>query len=131
MGHEKRSMRKEHKTLDAMVRIYCQGMHGTGGSLCDECSSVVEYAKKKVDRCRWGLHKPACSQCSTHCFTSDMRLRIHDIMRYAGPRMSARHPLLTLFHVLNKIWVKAPSIPQGNKMMAKPELQVRLSQESK
>jgi hypothetical protein len=27
-----------------------------------------------------------------------MRERIRAVMRYAGPRMSYRHPILTLFH---------------------------------
>jgi hypothetical protein len=33
-----------------------------------------------------------------HCYKPAMREKIKDVMRYSGPRMSYRHPLLALFH---------------------------------
>ncbi|MCG7955581.1 MAG: nitrous oxide-stimulated promoter family protein, partial [Candidatus Thiodiazotropha endolucinida] len=37
-----------------------------------------------------------------------------DVMRYAGPRMLLRHPLLSLYHLLDK-FRKVPQLPKGKK----------------
>jgi hypothetical protein len=36
-----------------------------------------------------------------HCYKPAMREKIKDVMRYSGPRMSYRHPLLALFHFID------------------------------
>jgi len=30
--------------------------------------------------------KPFCSHCDTHCYAPEMRERMREVMRYAGPR---------------------------------------------
>lgn len=92
-----RRIRREVKTIRAMIAIYCRAHHGSGG-LCDECTAVFEYARQRVDRCPFCVDKPTCLNCTVHCFKPDMRERTRVIMRYAGPRMWWRHPILTLFH---------------------------------
>ena len=39
-----------------------------------------------------------CAVCPTHCFQTLMRARIKAAMRYSGPRMLFRHPILALLH---------------------------------
>ena len=99
----KSRIQQEHKTLHAMLRIYCEGLHSTHGSLCESCAAIVDYADKRVERCHWGPNKPACSQCTTHCFVPEKRQRIREIMRYSGPRMTTRHPILALLHLFTKL----------------------------
>jgi hypothetical protein len=41
-----------------------------------------------------------------------MREKIRVVMRYAGPRMTFRHPILTLFHFIDKMR-KKPVKPVG------------------
>ncbi len=82
--------------------MYCRNHHGQGRTLCPECSAVYEYALNKLEKCPFGDKKPPCTQCRVHCYSDSMRDEIGRIMRYSGPRMMLRHPVLTLFYLINK-----------------------------
>jgi hypothetical protein len=56
------------------------------------------YASVRLDRCRFGAAKPTCAHCPVHCYQRDRRAQMRVVMRYAGPRMLWRHPLLSLGH---------------------------------
>lgn len=99
-------LQKEKETLLAMTLIYCRAVHGAKKGLCADCSATVEYAGQKIVKCTWGKKKPVCAQCPIHCFEPDMRQRIREIMRFTGPRMLLRHPIMTLFHIGRKIFVR-------------------------
>ncbi len=100
---------RERKTVEAMIRIYCRGQHGTRSGLCAECGELLAYAHERLEKCRFGADKPTCANCPVHCYKPDMRERIRAVMRYAGPRMSYRHPILTLFH----FWDGRKKPPKG------------------
>ena len=91
----------ERKTIQRMVGIYCQAHHKPADGLCDECRELFEYALARLDRCRFGADKPACVDCPVHCYKPTMRKRVRTVMRYAGPRMLLRHPILALLHQYN------------------------------
>jgi len=91
---------RERRTVAAMVAIYCRHRHG-GRGLCVACAVLDAYARQRLDRCVYGAAKPTCANCPIHCYRREMREGIRDVMAYAGPRMLARHPVLTLFHVLD------------------------------
>jgi len=38
-----------------------------------------------------------------HCYKPDMRARVQAVMRYAGPRMLTRHPVMGLRHVVKSL----------------------------
>jgi hypothetical protein len=84
-----------------MLGIHCRGNHGKRADLCGDCSRLREYALKRLETCPYGEDKPACSHCPVHCYKADMREGIREAMRYAGPRMLARHPILALLHMLD------------------------------
>lgn len=90
----------EFKTIKAMVNIYCKKHHEQKNGLCSECGEFVEYALKKLDRCPYGETKPNCNKCPIHCYKQLMREQAHTIMRYAGPRMLFKHPILAIKHLL-------------------------------
>ncbi|HOG21547.1 MAG TPA: nitrous oxide-stimulated promoter family protein [Flexilinea sp.] len=94
--NQKRS--KEKETLQTMVRIYCHGNHHTKKDLCPECSELIEYAFQRIDQCPHMETKTFCSQCKTHCYRKDMREKIRQVMRYAGPRMLFHDPITALKH---------------------------------
>lgn len=96
-----RRIRRELRTVEAMIGIYCRGHHGKAGDLCLDCRELLEYARRRVDRCPFRLDKPTCLRCTTHCFKPAMRERIRIVMRYAGPRMPWSHPVLTVFHFID------------------------------
>ena len=90
----------EKKTISKMVRIYCRGHHGTSSGLCPECEALFDYALCRLDRCPFGTDKPTCEDCAIHCYQPEVRDQIRDVMRYSGPRMLLRHPILTIVHKL-------------------------------
>ncbi len=88
----------EARTVRAMMRIYCRDHHG-GDSLCPDCQALLEYSEKRVSRCPHGIEKPNCKDCPIHCFREPQRSEIHAVMRYAGPRMLGKHPIMALHHL--------------------------------
>jgi len=94
-----RRIARERRTIRAMMSIYCRAHHGSR-QLCPECGDLLQYACDRIDRCPFGAEKTACSQCQVHCYQLQMRQRIRQVMRFAGPRMLVRHPVLALLHRL-------------------------------
>ena len=63
-------------------------MHGTRGDLCEECRKLLDYTDVRIDKCVFGARKPTCAKCALHCYKKDMRERIKEVMRHAGPKMA-------------------------------------------
>ena len=94
---------REKRTVSAMIALYCRAHHSAGAALCEDCERLRDYALARLDRCPFGAGKPTCASCPVHCYKPDMRARIKTVMRYSGPRMSYRHPLLALMHWLDSL----------------------------
>lgn len=99
MGHSR--MAREARTIEVMVRLYCRAQHGGDGALCPECVELLAYAQKRLERCPFQEGKTTCARCPVHCYRPEMRQRVRAVMRYAGPRMFWRHPILALLHLLD------------------------------
>lgn len=107
-----RSLDREKRTIEIMVAMYCQGHHDRPPqSLCPECRELLDYARRRLDKCPFGPGKGPCSKCQIHCYKPRMRSRIQAVMRYAGPRMLTRHPVMGLRHVVDSL--KAGAKPKG------------------
>ena len=107
-------LQREYTTFLAMQRIYCSGTHPgqklTGkGELCSECADLSAYALARLQKCPYQDRKPACANCPIHCYRKDMRARVREMMRFAGPRMLLRHPVLAVLHLLDGL-KKAPDL---------------------
>ncbi len=101
-----RRILREKRTISAMLNIYCRDHHagaGTGTRICDDCERLLSYAHQRLDNCAFGELKQSCNQCTVHCYSKTMRPRILEVMRYAGPRMTLRYPLLSALHLLDKL----------------------------
>lgn len=94
-----RRIDREKRTVRAMAKIYCRGHHSSGHRLCAECQALLDYAEIRLDRCPFQENKTTCANCQVHCYQPAMRERIKEVMRYSGPRMTFRHPVLALFHI--------------------------------
>jgi Nitrous oxide-stimulated promoter len=81
-----------------MVGMYCESHHKAEKGLCQECIGLADYARMRLDKCTFGEKKPACAKCTIHCYSPSMRDKVSAVMKYAGPRMIAKHPILTLLH---------------------------------
>lgn len=96
-----RRIDRELETVRVMIAIYCRGNHGDRRSPCTDCLALWEYAQQRVGRCPFRADKPTCVNCPVHCFKPAMREQIRLVMRHAGPRMFWRHPIMSLFHLLD------------------------------
>jgi hypothetical protein len=92
--------RRELRTIEAMVRMYCRHHHG-GRPLCPDCTELMQYASVRLERCVFGDAKPTCANCVVHCYSDDMREKVRVVMRWAGPRMLWRHPVLGITHLID------------------------------
>ena len=109
-GHPR--LARELATLSAMIRLHCHDLHGEDEGLCDEgCATLLAYATRRLDRCVFGDDKPTCANCKVHCYSAAMREEVRGIMRYAGPRMLCRHPILALWHLVVDGRRPAPALP--------------------
>lgn len=103
------SRRLELKTINRMIQIYCRDHHRPAqGRLCEDCRQLLDYAEKRMDKCPYGEAKPVCSQCTIHCYKPEMRENIRAVMAYAGPRMLARSPVLTIRYLYRKKFKPPP-----------------------
>ncbi len=96
------NLERERHTVERMIAIYCRGHHAATQSLCDECRELRDYANLRIEGCPFQEDKPVCAKCAVHCYKPAMRERIRQVMRYAGPRMLFKHPMLAIFHLLHR-----------------------------
>lgn len=96
--------RREARTIAVMVSMYCRAHHGDArdaDDVCASCAELVEYAHLRLERCRYGVDKPTCTNCPTHCYRPEQRQRVREVMRYSGPRMLRSHPVMAVRHLLD------------------------------
>jgi hypothetical protein len=110
---DKRFVRRarELKTIRVMVELYCRDHHGGRDPQCPRCAELLDYATRRLERCVFGDAKPTCANCTVHCYTPEKREDVRVVMRYAGPRMVLRHPLLGITHLIDGRR-PAPLLPQ-------------------
>lgn len=65
--------------------------------LCPECAELLEYGIKKRRLCPLDP-KPSCKSCHIHCYSSEYREKVREIMAYSGKRMILKGRLDYLFH---------------------------------
>jgi hypothetical protein len=92
---------RELYTVKKMIEMYCRGHHHAPTALCGSCASLWDYVEERAQRCPFAQNKPTCLNCTVHCFKKERRDEIGTVMRYAGPRMLWRHPVLAVLHLLD------------------------------
>ena len=95
----KNNIKREKQTVELMIRLYCRHAEGNK-ELCRECRNSLDYALSRLDHCPYGNNKPACQQCTTHCYKPAMREHIRRVMRFSGPRMILYDPIAAIKHIL-------------------------------
>lgn len=109
-------LREEAETIRIMTAMYCRDRHGTSGrpdGLCPECSAFLAYALKRLACCPYGASKPVCAKCRIHCYRAKEKAQAREVMRHAGPRLAASHPVLSIRHLVKSLTVKAPEKPRN------------------
>ena len=102
MHSERKRLARERLTMAKMIGMYCSAHHDSSGNvLCAACREFQNYTEVRLQKCPYGEDKPTCANCPVHCYKPARRAHAREIMRYAGPRMLLRHPLLAIAHQLD------------------------------
>ncbi|MEJ5362730.1 MAG: nitrous oxide-stimulated promoter family protein [Spirochaetota bacterium] len=104
MDTNNKAIEHDIAVLGKFIQIYCNGKHTAQKSkakgngkiaqyidplnvvLCDDCKKLLLYAASKRIICPYDP-KPACKDCTTHCYAEPNRSKIREVMRYSGMRM--------------------------------------------
>jgi hypothetical protein len=99
----RRNILFNHKLITRMIQMHCRIRHKQ--KLCPECRELLDYALKKLEICPLKNDKPPCSLCHIHCYQGEWKNRILDVMRFTGPVLGFRHPLLGMKFLRQKqLW---------------------------
>ena len=97
------SREREMKTIRAMIAIYCQDHHHVAAGSCAmrarRCSSML---RPDLANARGVTRNPCVPTARSIAIKPAMRDQVRQVMRYAGPKMLLRHPLLAVSHLLQK-----------------------------
>lgn len=105
-----RKRARESRVVHEMIALFCREVHHTAkGSLCPECEALDAYAQKRIARCPFMRTKTFCSMCSVHCYAPKQQEEVRQVMRYSGPRILFRHPVMCLHHGLDTLGAKMQS----------------------
>jgi uncharacterized paraquat-inducible protein A len=107
------------KILACFIKLYCHAKHdrkvvgeraipeilqqgkGWAKTICVECAELLEHGMKKRAACPLDP-KPTCKSCHVHCYSSEQRQKVREIMAYSGKRMILRGRLDYLWHYFIK-----------------------------
>ena len=97
---------KDIKELERFIQIYCENKHKerekterNGMRLCLECHETLKYSTRRRNLCPLDP-KPTCKNCTIHCYSTEHRKKIKEIMRYSGMYMIKRGRFDLLLHYL-------------------------------
>ncbi|MEI7087233.1 nitrous oxide-stimulated promoter family protein [Pectobacterium versatile] len=90
---------REIRTVGLMIELYEKHHPETDDNA--QYKDLFNYAIKRLERCQFGEDKPACKHCPIHCYQPARREAIKAIMRWSGPRMLLRHPILAIRHLID------------------------------
>jgi isoprenylcysteine carboxyl methyltransferase family protein len=103
----------EVRLVDAMIDVYAEASthNPQAHSEVIDAAALKAYTQARIAQCRYRSQhkKPFCNVCPVHCYKPEMRRQIRAVMRYSGPRMLLRHPLLCLQHLIGTIRSKKRS----------------------
>lgn len=109
----KMTIEDESRLVDSMIDLYAAA-HQPHCSPSEtehihtevpDTAALKAYTHKRIAQCRYRgkQEKPFCNVCPVHCYKPEMRQQIRAVMRYSGPRMLFRHPVLSLQHLIGTI----------------------------
>jgi len=106
---------KDLKILAWFTSVYCQDHHQPPREpltdlplqltslerypCCAECREFLIYAIERRLNCPLE-ERPVCKHCKIHCYRSDYREKVREIMRYSGKALIKRGRLDLVWHYL-------------------------------
>ena len=104
----KMTIEDEVRLVDSMIDVYAAA-HRKNDPKSDtavpDTEALKSYTHRRIEQCRYRNErkKPFCNVCPVHCYKPEMRRQIRSVMRYSGPRMLLRHPILSIGHLIGTI----------------------------
>lgn len=92
-----------HTAIDSRSAAAQEGKTSAGVQLCPQCQRLLNYSEGRLERCPFRQDKPTCRVCPIHCYAPSQRQQAKAVMRYAGPRMLLRHPILAVGHLGDEV----------------------------
>ena len=108
-------IKRELKTVEVMIGLYCQDHHSDDTSLCSECKELLNYARMRLNRCPFQENKTTCGNCAIHCYKPKFREMIRKVMKYSGPKMIFHRPTLAIGHMFDSLRKKPTGVKTHNK----------------
>lgn len=91
---------KEIEVITLMIGLYCRKKHKfPKNRLCTECGALLDYVKFRREKCPFGDAKTFCGNCKIKCYKPQRQAEIRKVMRFSGPRMVFRHPVMVIRHM--------------------------------
>lgn len=81
------------RLVTEMIRLYYEKHDG-------DAQELIDYAAMRISKCPFMETKTFCSACKVHCYEKAKREQIRAVMRWSGPRMLFRHPILAIRHLI-------------------------------
>jgi len=100
---------RESIVLQEMITLYCDKHHSKNGC-CKQCQELIDYGNTRIKNCPSMESKTFCSNCKVHCYKPEMREKIRMVMRYSGPRILFKHPVMAIWHIITSRLEKAKMI---------------------
>ncbi|MCL2855645.1 MAG: nitrous oxide-stimulated promoter family protein [Defluviitaleaceae bacterium] len=95
-----KELKWKKETVKKMVFMYCRKNHATPrGLLCGDCKALLTYANARADHCTRIEEGTPCRKCPKPCYKPDMKEKMRNVMRWAGPRMLLRHPITAIRYI--------------------------------
>ncbi|MFC2044067.1 nitrous oxide-stimulated promoter family protein [Chloroflexota bacterium] len=64
---------RESNIIATMIHLYCSRHHSSDG-LCRGCTLLLDYARKRLEKCSFQEGKTTCAKCPVHCFKNESPL---------------------------------------------------------
>ena len=100
------ALNKDLATLEAIGEIYCASHHHNvpkdHSGLCESCRETINHTLERTASCPFE-HEGNCQDCAIHCQRGEAQERIRSMMSYAAPRMTFRHPIMTIEYLRKKV----------------------------
>lgn len=95
-------IKKEKDIVKVMIMMYSKGHNKIPFEENEELQELYKYCQMRLDKCPFRDKKRFCSKCKIHCYTQSRREQIKSVMKYSGPRMLYKHPILLLKHMVQR-----------------------------
>lgn len=100
-AEDKRNL--EAVVVTELIQLYCHDKHKgrskNAKNMCSECQALDTYAQSRIRQCPFMTSKTFCSNCKVHCYDPEEREAIRQVMRYAGPRLLLKRPIIVIHHM--------------------------------